>query len=133
MPLLLPLLHYWHYRYYRWNLLCFWKKMVVMGVGRPLQNKRLKGSNLWQQQTLPIFSVIFLTSNFLFTRMSYHICHCRWSIKHARPSFGDLVRSSNKIFIESCRLFFCQQKEDMEWLRDYVMWLRLRTMRWSVK
>ena len=34
-------------------------------------------------------------------------------------ALGDLVRSSNKVFIESQRLFFCQQKEDMvEWLRD---------------
>ena len=32
---------------------------------------------------------------------------------------SDLVRSSNKVFIESHRLFFCQQKEDMmEWPRD---------------
>ena len=29
-------------------------------------------------------------------------------------ALGDLVRSSNKVFIESQRLFFfCQQKEDM--------------------
>ena len=27
-------------------------------------------------------------SNFLFLRISYHKCHCRWSIKLARPSFG---------------------------------------------
>ena len=34
---------------------------------------------------------------------------------------GDLVRSSNKVFIESQRLLFCQQKEDiMEWLRDRI-------------
>ena len=34
-------------------------------------------------------------------------------------ALGDLVRSSNKVFIESQRLFFCQQKEDMmEWPSD---------------
>ena len=58
------------------------------GVARSLQTKHLKGSNLLQLWTLSIFSVSFLTSNFLFSRMSYHKCHRRWSIKHARPSFG---------------------------------------------
>ena len=34
-------------------------------------------------------------------------------------ALGNLVRSSNKVFIESQRLFLCQQKEDMiEWQRD---------------
>ena len=34
-------------------------------------------------------------------------------------ALGDLLRSSNKVFIESQRFFFCQQKEDMmEWPRD---------------
>ena len=27
-------------------------------------------------------------SNFLFLRMSYHKCYCRWAIKHTWPSFG---------------------------------------------
>ena len=57
--------------------------------------ERLKGSNLWQQKTLPLFSVSFLTSNFLFSGMSYHKCHCRWSIKHARPSFGQQDKKIN--------------------------------------
>ena len=34
-------------------------------------------------------------------------------------ALGNLVRSCNKVFIESQRLFLCQQKEDMiEWQRD---------------
>ena len=34
-------------------------------------------------------------------------------------ALGNLVKSSNKVFIESQRLFLCQQKEDMiEWPRD---------------
>ena len=40
--------------------------------------------------------------------------------KHNFLTLGDLVRSSNKIFIGSQRFFFfCQKKEDMmEWPRD---------------
>ena len=37
---------------------------------------------------LPIFSVSFLTSKHLLSRMSYYKWHCPWSMKHARPSFG---------------------------------------------
>ena len=36
-------------------------------------------------------------------------------------ALADLVRSRNKVFIESQRLFFCQQKEDMmEWPRHRI-------------
>ena len=35
-----------------------------------------------------IFGISFLTSNFLFWRMSYRKYCFRWSIKHVRPSFG---------------------------------------------
>ena len=57
-------------------------------VARPLQIKHLKGSNLLQKETILIISVSFLTSNFLFLKMSYYKWHCWWSIKHTRPSFG---------------------------------------------
>ena len=35
-----------------------------------------------------IFGISFLTSYFLFLRMSYHKFLCRWAIKHMHPSFG---------------------------------------------
>ena len=48
--------------------------------------------SIWRGQVIiivtssAIFGTTFLTSSFLFLRMSYR--HCRWTIKHARPSFG---------------------------------------------
>ena len=57
------------------------------------------------------------------------ICEKRKTRKKEQPekqnflALGDLVRSSNKVFIESQR-FFCQQKEDMmEWPRDRLCYV----------
>ena len=85
----------------------FWKALVI--VVSFLSFKRITHASLhrhqgtsdtsWNQafetvkfmtivNSSGIFGICFLTSNFLFLRMSYRKCYCPWSIEHARPSFG---------------------------------------------
>ena len=62
---------------------------VFRDVARPLQTKHLEGLNLLYIINFSnIFDIGFYMSNFLFSTMSYCKCYCRWSIKHARPCFG---------------------------------------------
>lgn len=55
------------------------------GGARALQNKHSKGSNYYNRKLFRYFWYKFFDVEFLFLRVSYRKCHCRWSIKYARP------------------------------------------------
>ena len=57
--------------------------------------------------------------------MSYRKCHCRWAIKHARPSFGQ--KRKQKTTTENKDLYgsepgYIKPKRDDSYIR-YLGWL----------
>ena len=68
-----------------------------------------------------LFGISFLKSDFLFLRMSYRKCYCRWSINPSRPSFGQQD-------IHSCSApgYFTPKGDDscapfLGWLSQYFL------------
>ena len=74
-------------------------KVAILGRSEIPSNQVFEGVKFMTTVKASDISVSFLTSDFLFSRMSYHKCHCRWSIKHARPSFGQQDYATENIHL----------------------------------